>query len=138
MSKKRRKQHHQQEKTSRRSEVDASIFSSLISGIRRSFPFADATKLGDLLENHTQGLFRMIHVAPFGVSVQVMALLTQILPVKANCLDRLYRAMYEKILDPHMADSRRLPLFISTLFKAEPFRIGVMVVGCVTSLGDQR
>lgn len=80
--------------------------------------FADHSKLVVLMEKHTNALFRMAHVAPFGVGVQVLALLYQIQSVQANNLDRLYRAMYAKILDPQLAQSRRLALFISTLFKA--------------------
>lgn len=98
-------------------EIDATVFNALISGIRRSLPFADGDQLGRLLEKHTNALFRMIHLATFGVSVQILALLFQILPSQLNALDRLYRAMYAKILDPRLTESRKLPLFISTLFK---------------------
>eukprot|EP00210_Caulerpa_lentillifera_P000607 g588.t1 len=99
-------------------EIDATVFNALVIGIRRSLPFADQKELGGLIEKHLDALFRIIHIAPLGVGIQVISLLLQVANSTTNAIDRLYRAIYEKILDPHLSETRKLPLFISTVFKA--------------------
>lgn len=99
-------------------ELDATVFNALIVGVRRSLPFADHKELGDLMRKHLDALFRIIHIAPIGVGIQVIALLLQVSnSASLGIDDRLYRVIYEKLLDGHLSDTRKLPLFISTLFK---------------------
>ncbi len=52
-------------------EVDARMLGALVAGVRRAFPYVDAGEVEDVIDKHSDSLFRITHTAPLGVSLQV-------------------------------------------------------------------
>lgn len=71
--------------------MDAKLLAALLAGVRRAFPFVDEADLGVLTEQHSPALFRVTHTATFGVAVQALALLFQLLDARSAVSDRYYR-----------------------------------------------
>jgi len=73
-------------------EVDARMLGALLAGVRRALPYLGAGDAGDAaVGRHADALFRMLHVAPFGVRAQALALLAQLLAERGAMSDRFYR-----------------------------------------------
>ena len=72
-------------------EVDAKLLGALLAGVRRAFPFVDAAETEALMEQHSTALFRVLHTATFGVAVQALSLLFQLLDARLAVSDRFYR-----------------------------------------------
>lgn len=72
-------------------EADAKILSAIIAGVRRAFPFVATEDVQPLIERHSGALFTMIHTAPFGVAVQALLLLFQLMAAQHAVSDRFYR-----------------------------------------------
>ena len=76
-------------------EVDARILSAIIAGVRRAFPFVATEDVQPLIERHSDALFQMIHTAPFGVAVQALLLLFQLMAAQNAVSDRFYRCDWQ-------------------------------------------
>ena len=75
-------------------EVDARMLGALLTGVRRAFPFVESSKAEDVATQHADALFRILHTAPFGVAVQALALLFQLLSARSAVSDRFYRCLH--------------------------------------------
>ena len=71
--------------------VDAKLLAALLAGVRRAFPFVDPTDTAQLMEVHSTSLFTVTHTATFGVAVQALSLLFQLLDAGSSVSDRFYR-----------------------------------------------
>ena len=71
--------------------VDARMLSALIAGVRRAFPYVAAEAVEPLIEEHSAALFRVCHTASFGVAVQGLMLLFQLMAAQHSVSDRFYR-----------------------------------------------
>jgi ribosome biogenesis protein MAK21 len=106
------------------SAVDARMLSALIAGVRRAFPYVGDGEAEALVERHSDPLFRLVHVAPFTVSLQALMLLYQLLSGgagsggAAGCSDRFYRALYGCMLSEGPRASGSAAQFMSLLHKA--------------------
>lgn len=67
------------------------MLGALLTGVRRAFPFVESSKAEDT--QHADALFRILHTAPFGVAVQALALLFQLLAARSAVSDRFYRCL---------------------------------------------
>lgn len=68
------------------------MLGALLAGVRRALPYLGAGDAGDAaVGRHADALFRMLHVAPFGVRAQALALLAQLLAERGAMSDRFYR-----------------------------------------------
>ncbi|KAK9820060.1 hypothetical protein WJX72_005600 [[Myrmecia] bisecta] len=99
-------------------EVDARILGALIAGVRRAFPYVASDEVEPLIERHATALFKMIHTAPFGVAVQALMLLFQLMASRNAVNERFYRSLYAVLLSPEVARSSKTPMFLSLVFKA--------------------
>ena len=72
-------------------EVDARMLGALLTGVRRAFPYVEGARAEDVASAHADALFRILHTAPFGVAVQALALLFQLLSAQSAVSDRFYR-----------------------------------------------
>ena len=72
-------------------ELDARILGAIIAGVRRAFPFVAADDVEPLVQRHSDALFRMVHTASFGVAVQALLLLFQLMSAQNSVSDRFYR-----------------------------------------------
>ena len=67
------------------------MLGALLTGVRRAFPYVQSDKAEGVATAHADALFRILHTAPFGVAVQALALLFQLLSARSAVSDRFYR-----------------------------------------------
>jgi ribosome biogenesis protein MAK21 len=72
-------------------EVDARMLGALLAGVRRAYPYVTSGQADPLAQRHADALFRIAHSAPFGVAVQSLSLLFQLLSAHSALSDRFYR-----------------------------------------------
>lgn len=97
-------------------EKNSKLFSALLTGINRAFPFAQLP--ASVYETHLETLFRITHSANFNTSVQALVLINQV-TVKAKLNnDRYYRTLYEALLDQRLLNSSKQGIFLNLLFKS--------------------
>lgn len=71
--------------------IDAKLLGALLAGVRRAFPFVDPSETEALMEEHSAALFKITHTATFGVAVQALSLVFQLLDARSAVSDRFYR-----------------------------------------------
>ena len=97
-------------------EKNSKLFSALLTGINRAFPFAQLPAA--VYEAHLETLFRITHSANFNTSVQALVLINQV-TVKAKLNnDRYYRTLYEALLDQRLLTSSKQGIFLNLLYKS--------------------
>ena len=74
--------------------MDARMLSALVAGVRRAFPFVAADAVEPLIDAHADALFRVCHTASFGVAVQCLMLLFQLMAARRAVSDRFYRSAH--------------------------------------------
>lgn len=99
-----------------REEENSKLTSAILTGMNRAYPFSELPE--DLLLSHINTLYRVTHSSNFNTSVQALILLFQISQKDINLSDRFYRTLYESLLDPRLAASSKLRLYLNLLFKA--------------------
>ncbi|KAK3310332.1 CBF/Mak21 family-domain-containing protein [Chaetomium strumarium] len=97
-------------------ETAQKLVSSLLTGVNRAIPFANAED--STLERHLDTLFRITHSSNFNTSVQALMLIQQLAASKQLAVDRFYRTLYESLLDPRLISSSKHALYLNLLFRA--------------------
>lgn len=97
-------------------DVDSKMLGLLLSGVNRAYPYArDAMEsISDQLDT----LYKIVHIAPFHVSLQGLTLLFQVSDYKNNVSDRFYSVLYRKLLDPALSHASHAPMFLNLTFQA--------------------
>ncbi|KAL3234329.1 Ribosome biogenesis protein MAK21 [Nakaseomyces bracarensis] len=97
-------------------EKNSKLFSALLTGINRAFPFAQLSAA--VYETHLDTLYRITHSSNFNTSVQALVLINQV-TVKAVLNDtRYYRTLYESLLDPRLVSSSKQGIYLNLLYKS--------------------
>eukprot|EP00798_Chlamydomonas_sp_ICE-L_P018712 gene18712-25235_t len=104
-------------------EMDARMLSALITGVRRAFPYVNSEEVEPMIDRHGEHLFRMVHKAPFSVSVQALMLMYQLMSARNSISDRFYRALYSVLITEGTTTSSKAPMFLALLFKAMKFDV---------------
>jgi ribosome biogenesis protein MAK21 len=102
--------------TGNEQETAQKLVSSLLTGVNRAVPFANAED--STLERHLDTLFRITHSSNFNTSVQALMLIQQLAASKQLAVDRFYRTLYESLLDPRLISSSKHALYLNLLFRA--------------------
>lgn len=97
-------------------EVDSRMLSVLLTGVNRAYPFAREAM--DSIAEQLETLYKVIHIAPFHVSLQGLSLLFQVSDYKNNVSDRFYSVLYRKLLDPALGQTSHAPMFLNLTFQA--------------------
>lgn len=98
------------------SEKNSKLFSALLTGVNRAFPFAQIP--ASVYEAHLETLFKITHSSNFNTSVQALVLINQVV-VKAKLNnDRYYRTLYESLLDPRLVTSSKQGIYLNLLYKS--------------------
>ncbi|VVT55489.1 uncharacterized protein SAPINGB_P004622 [Magnusiomyces paraingens] len=92
------------------------LISAILTGMNRAYPFADLPK--DVFESHINTIYRVTHSANFNTGIQALILLFQMSQGEKSLSDRFYRTLYESLLDPRLASSSKLRLYLNLMFKA--------------------
>lgn len=97
-------------------EKNSKLFSAILTGINRAFPFAQMP--ASVYELHMETLFKITHSSNFNTSIQALVLINQV-TVKAELNnDRYYRTLYESLLDPRLVSSSKQGIYLNLLFKS--------------------
>ncbi|XP_050227824.1 protein SLOW WALKER 2 [Mercurialis annua] len=112
------KEHKMKSSSESHVELDSRIFSALLTGINRAFPYVSSTEADDIIEIQTPLLFRMVHSNNFNVGVQALTLLEKISSKNQIVSDRFYRALYSKLLLPAAMNSSKPGYVYGILGKA--------------------
>lgn len=97
-------------------EKSAKMFSALLTGLNRAFPFADLPS--DIYMNHLNTLYKITHSTNFSTSVQALVLVQHIVQEQDLDSDRYYRTLYESLLDPRLVNSSKQGIYLNLLFKS--------------------
>ncbi|CAI4037945.1 hypothetical protein SMKI_04G2820 [Saccharomyces mikatae IFO 1815] len=97
-------------------EKNSKLFSALLTGINRAFPFAQIP--ASVYEVHMETLFKITHSSNFNTSIQALVLINQV-TVKAKLnSDRYYRTLYESLFDPRLVNSSKQGIYLNLLYKS--------------------
>nr|CAD7440607.1 unnamed protein product [Timema bartmani] len=100
----------------KKGDVDSRMMSALLIGVNRAYPFTKGDL--ELISDHIETLYRVVHVACFNVSVHTLCLLFQVGNASNSISDRFYSVLYKKLADTQLPSSRHHAMFLSLLFKA--------------------
>jgi ribosome biogenesis protein MAK21 len=97
-------------------EKDSKLFSALLTGVNRAFPFSNLPM--EIYSKHLDTMFRITHSSNFNTSVQALMLIFQITSAQKINADRFYRTLYESLLDSRLVSSSKQGIYLNLLFKA--------------------
>ncbi|ORY08287.1 CBF-domain-containing protein [Basidiobolus meristosporus CBS 931.73] len=97
------------------SEV-SKIIAAILTGVNRAFPFARVED--DIFDANLDTLFKITHTSTFNVVVQALSLIYQVSSSKQAVSDRFYRALYDSLLDPRLANSSKQAMYLNLIFKS--------------------
>lgn len=98
------------------SEKNSKLFSGLLTGVNRAFPFAQVP--ASVYEAHLETLFKITHSANFNTSVQALVLINQVVTNAKLNNDRYYRTLYESLLDSRLINSSKQGIYLNLLYKS--------------------
>lgn len=97
-------------------EKAAKLFTALLTGLNRAFPFADLP--ADIYIAHLDTLFRITHSTNFNTAIQALTLIQHIVQEQDLDPSRYYRTLYESLLDPRLVNSSKQGVYLNLLFKS--------------------
>lgn len=97
-------------------ERSAKMFSALLTGLNRAFPFADLPS--EIYLNHLNTLYKITHSTNFNTAVQALVLVQHIVQEQDLDSDRFYRTLYESLMDPRLVNSSKQGIYLNLLFKS--------------------
>ncbi|CCK72315.1 RNA-binding ribosome biosynthesis protein MAK21 KNAG_0J02350 [Huiozyma naganishii CBS 8797] len=97
-------------------EKNSKLFSALLTGINRAFPFAEIP--ASVYEVQMETLFKITHSSNFNTSVQALILINQVTTKAELNNDRYYRTLYESLLDPRLVNSSKQGVYMNLLYKS--------------------
>ncbi|KAL6452807.1 MAK21 Ribosome biogenesis protein MAK21 [Candida maltosa Xu316] len=97
-------------------EKNAKLFSALLTGLNRSFPFSKLPN--DVFQKHLDTLFKITHGSNFNTSIQALVLINHIVSEQGLNSDRYYRTLYESLLDSRLANTSKQGIYLNLLFKS--------------------
>lgn len=69
------------------------------------------------LESHLDTLFRIVHSSNFNTSTQAMMLIHQLSASRNIATDRLYRVLYESLLDIRLSTSSKQAMYLNLIMR---------------------
>jgi ribosome biogenesis protein MAK21 len=111
---KRQKEKEEAEQTEE--EMTEKMLAQILTGINRSFPFADLKT--EAFDAQLDTLYRITHSSNFNTSVQALILIQMIIQTKDIAADRFYRTLYESLLDPRLVTSSKQVMYLNLLYKS--------------------
>lgn len=97
-------------------EKSAKMFSALLTGLNRAFPFCDLPS--EVFSKHLDTLFKITHSTNFNTAVQALVLVQHIVTAQDLDQERYYRTLYESLLDPRLVNSLKQNVYLNLLFKS--------------------
>lgn len=97
-------------------ERSAKMFSALLTGLNRAFPYADLPS--DTYLCHLNTLYKITHSTNFNTSIQALVLVQHVVKEQDLDSDRYYRTLYESLMDPRLVNSSKQGIYLNLLFKS--------------------
>eukprot|EP00106_Octopus_bimaculoides_P023875 XP_014791317.1 PREDICTED: CCAAT/enhancer-binding protein zeta-like isoform X1 [Octopus bimaculoides] len=96
-------------------EMDNRMLSAILCGINFAFKIIHENR--EFIAEHTELLYKTVHLVNFNTSLQVLMLLYQIMESE-SLSDRFYMVLYRKMCDPALKNSNRHMHFLNLVFRA--------------------
>ncbi|CAN3501578.1 ribosome biogenesis protein Mak21p [Diutina catenulata] len=97
-------------------ERNAKLFSALLTGLNRAFPYASLDQ--EIYDKHLDTLYKITHSSNFNTSVQALSLVHNIVSRQKLNSDRYFRTLYESLLDPRVATTSKQGIYLNLLYKS--------------------
>lgn len=94
------------------------LMSALLVGVNRAFPYTKPEEDDTSYEKYFDSLFCVAHAESFSSATQALSFLLQVSHSSSVQSDRLYRALYERILDASDNSDKTQAAFLNVVFKA--------------------
>ncbi|XP_034183244.2 nucleolar complex protein 1 isoform X1 [Osmia lignaria lignaria] len=99
----------------KKGEPDSRMMAAILTGVNRAFPFARMDS--NILSNHIDSVYKVVHIGSFNVSLNALNLLYQITGKDEVQSNRFYSTFYRKLLDPQIGVANKRALFLNLLFR---------------------
>ncbi|XP_076278101.1 nucleolar complex protein 1 [Lasioglossum baleicum] len=99
----------------KKGEPDSRMMAAILTGVNRAYPFAKMDS--NILNNHIDSVYKVVHVGSFNVSLNALNLLHQVTGKDQVQSDRFYSTFYRKLLDPQIGVVNKRALFLNLLFR---------------------
>lgn len=70
------------------------------------------------IDNNLNTLFKLVHITPFSVSMQALALLNQVVESREDLVNRYYNALYRKMFDLECKNTSKQTFFLNLIFNS--------------------
>ncbi|RNA44224.1 CCAAT enhancer-binding zeta, partial [Brachionus plicatilis] len=97
-------------------EVDSRMLSALLTGVNRAYKYAKMDS--QEIDNNLNTLFKLVHITPFSVSMQALALLNQVVESREDLVNRYYNALYRKMFDLECKNTSKQTFFLNLIFNS--------------------
>jgi len=102
----------------KKGDINNKMMSVLLTGVTRAFPYSKLET--NILEEHLQTFYKIIHFVNLNTSIQALMLIFNILDVNESGLltDRFYSVLYRHILEPRLDGCSRKAMFLNLIYRA--------------------
>ncbi|XP_073965864.1 CCAAT/enhancer-binding protein zeta-like [Choristoneura fumiferana] len=101
----------------KKGEIDSRLMSAILTGVKRAYPFAEASRLADA-PAHIDAVHKLVHLASINVAIHALALLFHISDASKSTSDRYYTALYRKLTSPDIFNTSHSALLFSLIYKS--------------------
>nr|XP_012144475.1 PREDICTED: CCAAT/enhancer-binding protein zeta isoform X1 [Megachile rotundata]XP_012144476.1 PREDICTED: CCAAT/enhancer-binding protein zeta isoform X1 [Megachile rotundata] len=99
----------------KKGEPDSRMMAAILTGVNRAFPFAKMDS--NVLHNHIDSVYKVVHIGTFNVSLNALNLLYQITGKDETQSSRFYSTFYRKLLDPQIGVANKRALFLNLFYR---------------------
>ncbi|KAI5959129.1 MAK21 [Candida pseudojiufengensis] len=97
-------------------EKNSKMFSALLTGLNRSFPFSNLPN--EIFQQHLNTLFKITHSSNFNTAIQALILINHIVTQQNLNSDRYYKTLYESLLDSRLVMTSKQGIYLNLLYKS--------------------
>ncbi|KAK2585564.1 hypothetical protein KPH14_010202 [Odynerus spinipes] len=99
----------------KKGEPDSRMMAAILTGVSRAYHFAKMDS--DLLRDHIDSVYKVVHIGSFNVSLNALNLLYQVVGTDKDQSNRFYSAFYRKLLDPQIGVANKRAVFLNLLYR---------------------
>ncbi|XP_015173779.1 PREDICTED: CCAAT/enhancer-binding protein zeta [Polistes dominula] len=99
----------------KKGEPDSRMMAAILKGVSRTYNYAKCDS--ELLNNHINSLYKVVHIGSFNVSLNALNLLYHVEIKNTNQCNRYYTAFYRKLLDLQIGVASKRAIFLNLLHR---------------------
>ncbi|KOC64166.1 CCAAT/enhancer-binding protein zeta [Habropoda laboriosa] len=96
-------------------KIASTLMAAILTGVNRAYPFAKIDS--NILHDHIDSVYKVVHVGTFNVSLNALNLLYQITGKDEVLSNRFHSTFYRKLLDPEIGVTNKRALLLNLLFR---------------------